>query len=168
MNGKTRCRILKAIRKEIAKNNDIEYVTTECKYKGDCAGTCPKCEAEVRYLEQELEKRRKLGKSVAVAGIAATMAVAGTGCEGIGLFNPELGGAPMDPPSKTVLEGEPVESLSGDVAIPGDGEIMGVIALPEDGELETGETEAPEEDPTDGEEPLEGKVVAPESESDGE
>lgn len=71
MKGKDKCKILKEIRKEIAKNNDIEYVTSECKYNGECKGTCPKCEAEVRYLEQELEKRRALGKKVAVAGITA-------------------------------------------------------------------------------------------------
>ncbi len=71
MKGKDKCRILKEIRKEIAKNNDIEYVTSECKFSGECKGTCPKCEAEVRYLEQELEKRRALGRKVAVAGITA-------------------------------------------------------------------------------------------------
>ena len=150
VNGKTRCKILKDIRKEIAENNDIEYVTTECKYKGDCAGTCPKCEAEVRYLEQELEKRRKLGKSVAVAGIAATMAVAGTGCEGIGLFDTTIGGAPMDPPAQRQVEGELTSggyftAIEGDVAIPGD-DIMGVMVPTE--ELAG---EPLEEAPTDGE-----------------
>lgn len=30
----------------------------------------PYCEAEVRYLERELSKRKSLGKAVAVAGIA--------------------------------------------------------------------------------------------------
>ncbi len=79
MKGKSKCRILKEIRKTIAKENDIEYVTSECKYQGDCSGTCPKCEAEVRYLEKELEKRRNAGKTVAVAGIAASM-VLSSGC----------------------------------------------------------------------------------------
>lgn len=49
--GKMTCRILKEIRRQIAEANDIEFVTSECRYQGDCAGTCPKCEAEVRYLE---------------------------------------------------------------------------------------------------------------------
>ena len=53
MNGKNKCKILKEIRKQIAAENDISYVTSECKHKGDCLGTCPKCEAEVRYLEQQ-------------------------------------------------------------------------------------------------------------------
>ena len=54
MNGKSKCKILKDIRKKIAEDNDISYVTSECKYQGECSGTCPKCEAEVRYLEEEL------------------------------------------------------------------------------------------------------------------
>ena len=73
MLGKQKCRILREIRKEIAKNNDIEYVTAECTFKGNCRGTCPKCESEVLYLEKELEKRRNLGKTVTLAGISALM-----------------------------------------------------------------------------------------------
>lgn len=80
MNGKNRCRILKDIRKKIAEENNIEYVTTECKYKGDCPGTCPKCESEVRYLERELERKRGLGKRVAIAGIAVGVTATATGC----------------------------------------------------------------------------------------
>lgn len=39
--GKQTCRILKDIRRQIAEANDIEYITSECQYKGDCSGTCP-------------------------------------------------------------------------------------------------------------------------------
>ena len=42
--GKEKCRILKEIRAEIARANDIEWVVSECKHKGNCKGTCPKCE----------------------------------------------------------------------------------------------------------------------------
>lgn len=80
MNGKNKCKILKDIRREIAKQNDIDLVIEECRFKGDCLGTCPKCEAEVRYLEKELEKRRKLGKTVAIAGLVATLTATSTGC----------------------------------------------------------------------------------------
>jgi TonB family protein len=69
--GKKTCKILKEIRRQIAEANDIEYVVEECQYKGDCLGTCPKCEAEVRYLEQQLHQRQLLGKAVMVAGISA-------------------------------------------------------------------------------------------------
>ena len=68
--GKETCKILKEIRQQIADKNDIEYATSECHYHGECKGTCPKCEAELQYLENELSKRRQLGKAVAVAGIS--------------------------------------------------------------------------------------------------
>ena len=72
-NGKHTCKMLKQIRQKIAEKNGIEFVTQECRFKGDCSGTCPKCEAEVRYLEQQLQNRRLIGKSVAIAGISAGM-----------------------------------------------------------------------------------------------
>lgn len=81
MKGKSKCKILKDIRKQIAKENDIEFITSECKYQGDCLGTCPKCEAEVRYLEEELNKRQSAGKRIAVAGIAAAFVVGTSSCE---------------------------------------------------------------------------------------
>ena len=68
--GKQTCKILKEIRKQSAEENDIKLVIEECTYKGDCLGTCPKCEAEVRYLERELEKRQRLGKAAVVAGLS--------------------------------------------------------------------------------------------------
>lgn len=77
--GKQTCRILKEIRRQIAEANDIEFVTSECRYKGDCLGTCPKCEAEVRYLEQQLQARTLAGKAIALAGISAGVMLM-TGC----------------------------------------------------------------------------------------
>ncbi len=69
--GKHTCRILKDIRRQIAEANDIEFVTEECRFKGDCLGTCPRCEEEVRYLEQQLRARSLAGKAIALAGISA-------------------------------------------------------------------------------------------------
>ena len=65
--GKQTCKILKEIRRQIAEANGIEFVTSECRYKGDCLGTCPKCEAEVHYLEQQLHARSLAGKAIALA-----------------------------------------------------------------------------------------------------
>ena len=70
MKGKQTCKILKEIRRQIAAENDIHLVIEECTYQGDCLGTCPKCEAEVRYLEGELEKRQRMGKAAVVAGLS--------------------------------------------------------------------------------------------------
>ena len=78
--GKQTCKILKEIRKQIAAENDIEFVTSECTYKGDCKGTCPKCEAEVRYLERELEKRQRLGKAAVFAGMTIGTAITAASC----------------------------------------------------------------------------------------
>ena len=68
--GKNTCKILKEIRRQIAEANDIEFITSECRYPGDCLGTCPKCEAEVRYLEQQLEKKRLAGKAAIIIGVS--------------------------------------------------------------------------------------------------
>lgn len=68
--GKYICKTLKEVRRKIARANDIEYEPTECRHEGDCLGTCPKCEAEVRYLEQQLDLRRSLGKAVSLVGIS--------------------------------------------------------------------------------------------------
>ena len=77
--GKSTCKVLKEVRRKIADANNIPLQERECTHTGDCAGTCPYCEAEVRYLERELSKRRTLGKAVAVAGIALS-AVTMAGC----------------------------------------------------------------------------------------
>ena len=80
MNGKAKCKILKEIRRQIAESNDIYYVVSECPHQGDCTGTCPRCEAEVAYLERELKKRQALGKTVLIAGLAVSIAAATAGC----------------------------------------------------------------------------------------
>ena len=76
--GKRTCKILKEFRRQIAEANDIEYVVEECQYRGDCLGTCPKCEAEVRYLEEQLHQRQLLGKAAMVAGISAGLLTLGS------------------------------------------------------------------------------------------
>ncbi len=68
--GKHTCKILKEIRWQIAEKNDIEYITSECHFQGECKGTCPKCEEELRYLENELQKRKHSGKIATIAGIS--------------------------------------------------------------------------------------------------
>ena len=99
--GKQTCKILKEIRKQIAEENDIKLVIEECTYKGDCSGTCPKCEAEVRYLERELEKRQRLGKAAMVAGLS------------IGLLGTSQVALAQQPElvEKDATEGEEIEGL---------------------------------------------------------
>ena len=68
--GKHICNALKQVRIDIARANGINYAPRECHHEGDCAGTCPACESEMRYLEREIARRRSLGKSALVAGVS--------------------------------------------------------------------------------------------------
>lgn len=74
--GKETCKILKEIRQQIALENGIELVISECKHQGECAGTCPKCEDEVRYLENQLLVRKNLGHQISIVGMAASFTAA--------------------------------------------------------------------------------------------
>ena len=163
MKGKKKCKILKEIRKEIAKQNDIAYVTSECKHQGDCRGTCPKCEAEVRYLEEELKKRSLAGKKVAVAGVAAAMVVSASGCGLEDLLNiGQTAGAPM-PESQTEV------GVNGDIILPESSDPTEEFTAT-DGELvpeDSSEIETMGEDPTASDEPTAG-VPMPDDSSDEE
>ena len=68
--GKEICRELKVLRKQIAEENGIPLEIEECKFKGKCDGTCPRCDAEVRYREGALADRIRMGKVAVVAGLA--------------------------------------------------------------------------------------------------
>ena len=97
--GKETCRILKELRHKIAEANDIALETSECRFKGDCTGTCPRCESEVRYLELQLAARRHAGKAVRLAGLAAG-AIIMSGC----------GNVSDSKPTETLL-GEVVDTI---------------------------------------------------------
>ena len=138
MLGKQKCKILKEIRQRIADENDIPYVTQECTHKGNCRGTCPKCESELRYLEQQLQKRQAMGKKVALAALCAGMTFSVAAC------------GPADPvPTAGYVEiVEPSPACTED---PNDLE-LGEVAPPEDPVPLEGE---PTWRPEDGEEELE-------------
>ena len=101
MLGKQKCKILKEIRQKIADENDIPYVTRECTHQGNCSGTCPKCESELRYLENQLRIRSSLGKKIKVAALCAGMALTAAGCSTI---------------STVIGNNKPADDLSGMVA----------------------------------------------------
>lgn len=164
MHGKKKCKILKEIRKQIAKDNDITYVTTECKHQGNCKGTCPKCEAEVRYLEAELEKRRMAGKQVVVAGIAAAMMMSAS-CtpEPEDTRSKTLGGAPdvSAPMYSQEVDGEMLPTM-GDYAAESSEELFpGGVPLPESSETMGEEPPVPGEVPEESseEELWEGEII---------
>lgn len=103
MKGKEKCKILKEIRRQIAEENDIPFVVSQCSHKGDCKGTCPKCESELRYLERELAIRQNLGKVVAIAGISMGTCAALTACTS------------KDIDTNNNMIGEETDELSGDM-----------------------------------------------------
>lgn len=122
MKGKEKCKALKEIRKQIATENDIPYAVSQCTHKGDCKGTCPKCEAEIKYLERELAIKQGLGKAVAIVGISMGVCSSLTAC------------SPIQPIADLIenmtgndLEGEAVP-LEGDIATPEDDLTEGVTA----------------------------------------
>ena len=157
MRGKNKCKILKQIRQRIADENDIPLVTQECSYQGECSGTCPKCEQELRYLEQQLARRQTLGKRVTVTALAAGLLASLTGCP-----------APQTPETSsegTALVTEDTQQTTMDF------QTVGIVPMTEeatepDGELPSS-TEA--ELPTEPEEPFElaGDVVYIPEETDG-
>lgn len=133
--GKKKCEILKTIRCQVAKKNGIPYTYTECTYQGECRGTCPKCEEELRYLNRELDKLKRSGRQVAVAGVAAAVIATSTaGCSpdfpaelGLKEYEQQIAGAMVAP-----------EELDGDVAYTPDpedtvtAELQGNLLPPEE------------------------------------
>jgi len=132
MNGKDKCRILKEIRRQIAEQNDIEWVVSECRHQGNCKGTCPKCESEVRKLEQELSLRRKVGKTVALAGVSAACVAGLTGCTLDDAI--ETGRTIIEDVREFIHDriAEPITELDGDVVYIPDDELSGYIAGPDE------------------------------------
>ena len=123
MFGKEKCRILKEIRQKIADENEIPYVTQECRHQGNCSGTCPRCESELRYLEQQLERRAALGKRISIAALCAGIAFSGAAC-GSSIVNPGTDNGVTPAPTETVSPTDEPEPLieMGEVAMPFDDE----------------------------------------------
>ncbi len=135
--GKEKCRILKQIRAEIAKNNDIPYVIEECPHQGNCRGTCPKCEQEMRDLERQLEERRRRGLRVAVAGVAATVSL--SVLSGCGIGGPTYDGMLEENTPTPAPTEEPYE-LQGDIGFtPEDSEDTADVGIPFHTQNEFGE-----------------------------
>lgn len=77
MKGKQVCSYLKLVRREVAAANGIDLEIPDCTFEGECPGTCPRCEAEVRQLEQALSQRQRLSQKVAIVGVAMGLALSG-------------------------------------------------------------------------------------------
>ena len=116
MNGKATCAILKQIRRDIAEKNDIALTIAECTHQGDCPGTCPRCEAEVRILEKALAEKKRKGLKTAVAGISAGLLAVGlSSCTPAD----RVGAESLFSRIADKLRPHAVDQLDGDIAPPG-------------------------------------------------
>ena len=120
MTGKEKCKISKEIRREIAEKNDIEWIVNECSHKGECKGTCPRCESEVRKLERELAVRKKLGKTVALVGISAACLAGLVACRPDYYSHQDPGA--IEAPGGNDICGD-IQVLDGEIAEPDPDEI---------------------------------------------
>lgn len=133
--GKDVCEELKRIRKQIAKANGIDYEPTPCTHKGDCMGTCPACEQEVRFLTQQLANRTRMGKAVSVVGIATcltAMAPALSSCGPVvqGMEEPTLGVPSIDSTEYPIDNHDTVQNLPRSID---DALLLGKVAIENDG-----------------------------------
>lgn len=123
MTGKQKCEVLKKIRRDVAAANDIPLNQPECTHKGECRGTCPRCEAEVKSLEKALADRRRRGLKIAVAGISAGLiALSAASCDAWNaLFRGQVQGDLMPPDGDLRLTEDgstAAEAIEGIVAPP--------------------------------------------------
>ena len=58
--GKVTCSYLKNIRLDVAQRYGIKYAPKECTHKGPCAGTCPVCDRELKYINQHVYDLNRL------------------------------------------------------------------------------------------------------------
>lgn len=127
MTHKEKCRKLKEVRKEIADKIGVDLHQSECTYKGECKGTCPRCEQE----EKKLNKLLLSGKFALTTLAVSALSLTGCGTEGSsshssGYGSPSFFGAPKLSINDEIAGGghREVEVLAGDIEdIQVDGEI---------------------------------------------
>ena len=56
LDGKHVCEKLKQMRKQLAEVNGVKMNIADCPSTGPCAGTCERCDLELRYLREQLMK----------------------------------------------------------------------------------------------------------------
>jgi len=68
--GRDKCDKLRKIRKKIAEANGIDFEPAECHHTGPCLGTCPVCDEEIKYLDEQLQKKKACGEDIILNGLA--------------------------------------------------------------------------------------------------
>lgn len=94
--NKVRCKQLKEIRNNMANELGISLNQTECQNNGYCSGTCPKCQAEEKLLNDAIKKQQHKGntwkKKTMVAGLLVATSISMSSCTLNSNDNLELGG----------------------------------------------------------------------------
>lgn len=62
--------LLRDLRLTLARLNDIPFLSSPGPCPDNCDGGCPACEAELRWLETELNRRAAAGKAIRLWGAA--------------------------------------------------------------------------------------------------
>ena len=123
--GKHICETLKEVRRQIARANDIPYEPAVCPHKGDCLGTCPKCEQELKDIELALDRRRTLGKAVSIVGVSMGVAALSS-CHMPPFGGGQEAGYLIDP--SDTLQGDSIASPLTEIPTATDGFIREQIA----------------------------------------
>ena len=132
--GKDICNELKAVRQSIANENGIPFETKECTYQGECRGTCPRCEAELRQLEAALAGRLSMGKVATVAGLMLSLA-AGAQAQEVKATTPQ------QPIAKEMTDSVTLKRLHGSVLTDDETKepiLFANVTIHQDGKLVTG------------------------------
>lgn len=108
MNHKEKCKVMKKMRKDIADQIGLDLHQTECTYKGECRGTCPRCAAEEKKLNKAL-----LSGSFALAGLAVS-SITLTGCGSNSGDYDLFEKTPITTTTEDWVEGMPID-IDGDI-----------------------------------------------------
>jgi len=109
MSGKRKCEAMQRIRMRIAEENGIEHTETPCTHSGSCSGSCPKCDQDLKRLEEKISAGKRALKTVSILGMAALLAGCSVQTADPSAGKPEL---PRSDTEEALLMGEiPAEDL---------------------------------------------------------
>ena len=116
--GKKKCEVLKSIRKMVADANGIKYEPAECHHEGECRGTCPRCEQEVKDLEAELRKKSAVVNNAAAVFVGSVAAIGSIGLSSCNTPPFQYAGeVRRDVDSLSYSENDSLFELEGDVCM---------------------------------------------------
>ena len=76
MTNQEKREMLRSLRRNLAQLNHILWLSSAESCEADCDGSCPVCEAELRWLEGELNRRAADGHTIRLCSSAAPIPVA--------------------------------------------------------------------------------------------